>query len=211
MGKAAVKPHVRDAEATKTSILDAAEEEFAKDGLAGARVDAISAKTGVTKAMIYYYYKSKEQLYKAVLERAFTKRVSETEGMDIGGSSAEDALVSWLSSVLDACARNKNMSSIMVYEAVQNRGKYYKQLSISSLYKPLCDILERGMNSGQFREIDPLHAAVNLVGMCAFYFCVHENVKHLWPPGTDPLSPEMSRAHAAEVIDMAVAAVRKQS
>lgn len=38
---------VRDAEATKAQILDAAEEEFAKYGLAGARIDAIAARTGV--------------------------------------------------------------------------------------------------------------------------------------------------------------------
>lgn len=64
-GKAAKQ--VRDAEATKTAILDAAEAEFAQYGLNAAKTEEIAAKTGVTKAMIYYYFKSKEDLYVAVV------------------------------------------------------------------------------------------------------------------------------------------------
>ncbi len=60
---------VRNPEATKTQILDAAEEEFARYGLAGARTEPIAANTGVTKAMIHYYFGTKEELYQAVLKR----------------------------------------------------------------------------------------------------------------------------------------------
>lgn len=54
---------VRDPEATKVQILDAAESEFAKHGLSGAWTEAIASRSGVTKAMIYYYLESKEGLY----------------------------------------------------------------------------------------------------------------------------------------------------
>ena len=63
----------RDAEATQASILDAAEEEFARHGLKAARTETIAARTGVTKAMIYYF-QSKEKLYQAVLDRAFSDK-----------------------------------------------------------------------------------------------------------------------------------------
>ncbi|WP_036487439.1 TetR/AcrR family transcriptional regulator [Myxosarcina sp. GI1] len=46
----------RDSEATQTEILDAAVEEFALQGLNNARIETIAANTGVTKAMIYYYF-----------------------------------------------------------------------------------------------------------------------------------------------------------
>ncbi len=60
-----------DAPATRDRILDAAERAFADGGFAGARVDAIAAEAGVNKAMLYYYFASKEGLYRAVLERVF--------------------------------------------------------------------------------------------------------------------------------------------
>src|SRR5215469_3322703 len=59
---------------SRAKILAAAERAFARDGLAGARTDAIAAQAKVNKALLYYYFKSKEQLYEAVIEehmRAF--------------------------------------------------------------------------------------------------------------------------------------------
>jgi TetR/AcrR family transcriptional regulator len=60
---------IRDAEVTQQQILDAAEVEFAKHGLHGARLSAIAIRTKITTAMIHYYFDNKEGLYKAVLQR----------------------------------------------------------------------------------------------------------------------------------------------
>lgn len=62
----------RDAARTKAEILDVATVEFARAGYAGARVDEIAARTRTTKRMIYYYFGGKEQLFTAVLERAYS-------------------------------------------------------------------------------------------------------------------------------------------
>src|ERR1700733_2707759 len=61
----------RAADATRANILSVAMEEFADKGLSGARVDEIAERTHTTKRMIYYYFGSKEGLYRAVLEEAF--------------------------------------------------------------------------------------------------------------------------------------------
>ena len=52
---------------TRATILKAAEQVYAERGLAGARTDAIAAAAGVNKALLYYYFKSKEELYQAVV------------------------------------------------------------------------------------------------------------------------------------------------
>jgi AcrR family transcriptional regulator len=57
----------RDAERTQQRILAAALHEFSAKGIAGARVDAIAARAGVNKRMLYYYFGSKEGLFQAVL------------------------------------------------------------------------------------------------------------------------------------------------
>ena len=71
------EPPPRNASATPsgraTEILDVATAEFADRGYAGARVDEIAARTRTTKRMIYYYFGGKEQLYIAVLERAYAR------------------------------------------------------------------------------------------------------------------------------------------
>src|ERR1700744_4857290 len=58
---------------TRVAILTAAANIFAKDGLAGARTDAIAAAAGVNKALLYYYFRSKESLYEAVVDDQFAE------------------------------------------------------------------------------------------------------------------------------------------
>lgn len=53
---------IRDAEVTQQQILDAAEIEFARHGLKGARLSAIAERASITTAMIHYYFENKEGL-----------------------------------------------------------------------------------------------------------------------------------------------------
>jgi AcrR family transcriptional regulator len=61
----------RHAETTKAAILEAALREFAEQGLAGARMEEIARAAAVNKALLYYYFESKERLFAGVIERTF--------------------------------------------------------------------------------------------------------------------------------------------
>jgi len=76
----------RDPEATKAKILAAAVREFSAKGISGARVDAIAARARVNKRMLYYYFESKDGLFREILRRRLVERsatirdlVSETD------------------------------------------------------------------------------------------------------------------------------------
>src|SRR5437899_6105105 len=58
-------------EQSRAAILEAGVQEFAREGAAGARTDAIARAAGVNKALLYYYFKDKEALYGAVLDQVF--------------------------------------------------------------------------------------------------------------------------------------------
>ena len=66
----------RDSAATQERILAAATTEFAAKGIAGARVDDIAAAAGVNKRMLYYYFGSKEELFREILRRKLAERVA---------------------------------------------------------------------------------------------------------------------------------------
>ena len=197
----------RDAELTRAAILDAAEEEFAKSGLAGARTDAIAARTGVTKAMIYYYFSGKEELYQAVLDRAFGSRIEDIKNIVDTVDEPEEALKQVLGYFLSRAQHNPNFSGIMFHEAMQNKGKFYKETGLPTLYQKVAEVLQRGIESGVFRPLDAMHTAVNIVGLSAFYFCAHENLKHLWP-GQLMLGQEMVEQHKDEAMKLIMIGVR---
>ena len=89
---AAPQARQRDAERTRSEILDVATREFAEHGLAGARVDEIAARTRTTKRMIYYYFGGKEQLYIAVLERAYARIRAVEREVDVDHLDPLDAI-----------------------------------------------------------------------------------------------------------------------
>src|SRR5512133_2284646 len=67
---------------SRDSLLEAATEVFRTEGYAGARVDEIARRAGANKAMIYYHFRSKHGLYKAVLAQIFGKLLAELDRLE---------------------------------------------------------------------------------------------------------------------------------
>ena len=197
----------RNSEATRNQLLDAAEAEFAVTGLIAARMDAIAAQTGVTKATNYYYFSSKEELYRAVLGRCWVEAMEMMAQLQLDCLPPDAALVRLLEQLLCCMTENPRIGSILSLEAIQNQGKYYPKQLGDLLYGTIVEILERGMTTGAFRQLEPRHTAVNIVGTCTFYFTAQENLKYMWP-GKRLLGKELLQRHTQESIDLIMAGVR---
>lgn len=202
-----VKP-VRDAEVTQAVILTAAEEEFAQHGFTAARTEAIAAKTGVAKSMIYYYFKDKEGLYRAVLQRSHADLIQTLQQLELEHLSPDTALEKFLRALLDCVSRNPKLPTIMFHEAVQNQGKYYKDSDSVSIDATLVAILEKGVSAGVFRQLDPFQSAINIMGTCLFYFIGAGNIQQ-FPQGKRLLSKAMLEQHTQEAIALILAGVRQ--
>ena len=199
---------VRDAQATQAVILAAAEEEFAQHGFTAARTEAIAAKTGVAKSMIYYYFKDKEGLYQAVLERSHADLLQTAQKLQLEHLSPEVALEKFLRALLDCVSRNPKLPTIMFHEAMQNQGKYYKCSSSVNIDTALIAILEQGVAAGVFRPLDPFQSAINIMGTCLFYFIGAGNIQQ-FPQGKRLLSKAMLEKHTREAIALILAGVRQ--
>lgn len=190
---------IRDAQATQAVILSAAEEEFAQQGFRAARTETIAAKTGVAKSMIYYYFKDKEGLYQEVLKRSHTELLQTVEKLKLEHLSPEVALEEFLKALLDCVSRNPKLPTIMFHEAVQNQGKYYKNTSSVSIDITLVKILEKGVSTGVFRQLDPFHSAINIMGTCLYYFIGTGNIQQ-FSQEKQLLSKAMLKQHTQEAI-----------
>ncbi len=98
-------------------ILDAAERAFSEQGLAGARVAAIAAEADVNKAMLYYYYGSKDGLYKAVVERVADAVVAMAEqALGRPDLPPEERLVAFVEGYRDLLASRPKVLRIVIHE-----------------------------------------------------------------------------------------------
>ena len=195
---------VRDAEATKAQILNAAMEEFAKHGLSGAKTEAIASGSGVTKAMIYYYFQSKEGLYQAVLHQLDFPINDMLRETNLHNLPPAEALKEVIGAAIAYRFQHPHLGMILFQEANQNQGKYYKQTNWQEGFQQVINILERGIIEGCFRSVDPFLTAIHIAAVCTFYFDAYENLKYM-KPDLDLRNSEIVDNYTQQTINLILA------
>jgi len=193
------RKQTRDREVTLPAVLAAAEIEFATHGFTAARTERIAARANVVKGMIFHYFKNKEGLYEAVLERAYQPFSEALDKSLDTNLSATNALLTFVDRLVTVMIKNPLFPAIFMLESIQGGGEHFRKLGMPSLYKRLETLLKRGIAAGEFRKLDPCHGAINIIGLCGFYFCAANNFPQR-PKGRDPLNRASLRTHAAEVL-----------
>jgi TetR/AcrR family transcriptional regulator len=193
--------HAR-AEETKAAILRVAADSFATGGLAGARTEAIARAAGVNKALLHYYFKSKEGLYSAVLEqhmKEFSRRAQET--LAAAGSGREKVL----------CFVNLHFDFVsarpyypLLFQHLMMTGGHPLKRLMRKYLLPVAAALIRviadGVRRREFRRVDPAHMAVSLVGVTVFYFSAAPIVRVL--RGVEPFEAENLRQRKEHVLEL---------
>ena len=194
------RTHKRDREVTIPAILAAAEIEFATNGFTATRTESIATRANVVKGLIFHYFKSKEGLYEAVLVRAYETLSEALDKSSDQNLSATDALLTFVERLLATWTEHPLWPTIFMLESIQGGGERVRKLGMPSLYSQVEVLLKNGIASGEFREMDPGHGAINIVGLCGFYFCAANNISHIPGRSRNPLSKQSLARHTAEVI-----------
>lgn len=187
----------RDKGAAIAAILSAAEAEFAHYGLLGARVEAIAKAAGVTKGLVFHYFESKENLFEEVLRLANEPLQAVLAEAESSSAPPPELLRLLVDRFLHVVREHPIPHLIYIRESIQNNGVHYRKLKVPSLYEAIERVLDKGVKQGYFRKLDVAHAAINIVGLCVFYFCAANN--HSEPNLTDPFDERSMERHAKEV------------
>ena len=163
----------QDPEGTRLNIIDVASEEFALNGLSGARIDEIAAKTRASKRMIYYYFGDKEGLYLAVLENAYRKVREGEAKLDIDGLSPLDALRRLVEFTFDHHHKHEDFIRMVMIENIHHaeyleKSQVIRQLNVTAI-GTIETLYERGVKEGLFRRgLDPLELHWQISALCFF-------------------------------------------
>jgi TetR/AcrR family transcriptional regulator len=186
---------------TVQRILRTAEGVFAEQGLAGARIDAIARAARVNKALLYYYFGSKEALHRATLEMLFTElRAQAGTALERPAAPAEQVL-GYVNGFFDFVLAHPNYPRLVQRE-VMGRGPglaWIVQEYFQPLYRRLTVAVRGGAESGSFRRVDPPQTVLTIIAMTAFYFAAAPVLAELWQ--CDPLTPARVAARRQAVLD----------
>jgi AcrR family transcriptional regulator len=170
---APAEPRTNDPERTRADIIEVATREFSEKGLAGARIDLIAEAMRTSKRMIYYYFGSKEGLYIAVLEAAYSRMRSIESELHLEDLAPEDALRKLVGFTVDYQLAHPEFIRLVMNENM-HRGQYLAQSkTIQRLNVPaiegLRQVLERGRREGVFRSgLDPLDLHMSISALSVF-------------------------------------------
>jgi TetR/AcrR family transcriptional regulator len=170
-----MKPkRTRDSQKSKEDILNAAEAEFAEKGIYGTRVDEIATRANINKRMIYEYFGSKEELYKAVLVTVYS-RLSRKE-MDVlcENISCTEAIKKIIKLYFEFLRDNPTYVSLILWENL-NKGKYIQGIDFKNIKEPsielLKKIIDRGIAERTFRDdVDTNQVILSILTYSFSYF-----------------------------------------
>lgn len=196
---------------SRSRILDAALSEFSANGLAGARTDRIANAAGVNKALLYYYFESKENLYIAALEMISAKIRDRTLAVFLRESSPGERVLRSALEHFDRILTQHEFQGLMQQEMIRlHKGESGAlPILVKRVFAPVMTMYQamvrEGIASGELIEAEWMQIHLATLGANIFYFLSAPVWRILLP--YEPFSPdalELRRKSLVEFLGQAI-------
>jgi TetR/AcrR family transcriptional regulator len=200
----------RPARVSPDRILAAAAVEFAARGFGGARVDRIARRARVNKAMLYYHFHSKQELYRALLRRTFTLTAARMQAIaDSDAPPAEkvDRVIAGLAALI---RDQEFFPAIMMREVAEGGARLDREtlLTLAAVPSAVAAIVQEGVATGAFRDVNPLFAYFGMLAPIVFYLAagpIRKELGALHPAAFQPLAIDDFVLHMQDTVRRALA------
>ena len=151
---------------TEEKIYEAARRIFILKGMDGARMQEIADEAGMNKALLHYYFRSKENLFKAVFKDIFSKFLSRTKENFRSDISGKEKISALIDNYVDMIHANPYVPQFIINE-INRDPRMLKEMMFESGVEPEA-LLNLFVDRSQHLNIDPRHIIVSILGMVIF-------------------------------------------
>lgn len=188
----------------KRDILEVARREFVENGLSGARVNEIAARTQTSKRMIYYYFSDKEGLYRAVLEDAYAGIRALEQTLELSELPPPAALAALVGFTFDYHADHPEFVRLVMVENIHHARHLKLSQTIGRLNLPAIDMIRslyrRGVETQAFRPgLDPIDVHLTISALSFYNVSNRATIHQVF--GHDMADPEARARRRASVIE----------
>jgi AcrR family transcriptional regulator len=158
-------------ENTEEKILNAAQTVFTRKGMDGARMQEIANEAGINKALLHYYFRSKQKLFEAIFSVIFSKAFPNIEQFLTSDIPVEKKLGQFIEKYIDLLLKNPYLPTFILKEI--NRDPEFLAKVIRNQGANPQNILktfEKEMDAGNIKRIDPRELMINVIGLSVFPF-----------------------------------------
>ncbi len=205
-------PRRRDAEATRARILKAASTEFARHGFAGARGERVAQRARSSERMVYYYFGSKDELFRAVLENAYAQLRDAERGIRLDPDDPWKALEQFCRFVWRYYLEHPEFISLLNTENLYRARHLRRSARLGELVSPVAKLLSAmladGARKGVFRDdIDEIELYVAIASLG--YFCLSNRHTLSAVLGRDVAGPDVLERYWSGALRMINGYVRR--
>lgn len=196
----------RNAEATRSALVDAAAELFAARGFDGVSLDEVAREARVNKAMVSYHFGGKEALYQAILHGDIDPTADALVALAPLDLPADEKLRRFIAIFGGLHSRRPNLSRLVMRELLSAGMHLDEALAprFQAVFQTLHEIIAQGIREGVFRPVDPLLTHQTITGALVFFFAVAPFRDRLLRtgriPGAAAPDPEAYIAHVQTLV-----------
>lgn len=157
---------------TEQKIFDAAHEVFLQRGLDGAKMQEIADRAGINKALLHYYYRTKEKLYETVAKAILTRNVPMIRRIIESELPLQEKIEKFVDQYITVISQNHYLPIFLISEMNKHPDRFFETVIPKNFPKPqkFIEQVEEEVEKGTIRPIDARHLVVNLMSMCLFPF-----------------------------------------
>ncbi len=195
---------------TSNKILEAATLEFEEKGYNGARMQAIADRAGINKALLHYYYKSKDTLFQIIIERAFKVFIPKIVSVFDEETDLFSTIERFTSSYIEVYIQNPRVPGFITQEINNNPERLVNLIKSSGVKVEIFKTkIKQAVNEGLIIDIDPIQLIVNIISLCLFPFVARPIVTKLILNEDKIDFDEFTEARKKEVAEFIIKAIRK--
>jgi TetR/AcrR family transcriptional regulator len=156
---------------TEKLILDAAKNVFLRKGLDGARMQEIADEAGINKALLHYYFRSKDKLFETIFQEAFKQFLPRVSDLIVSDKPIFEKIWGFVETYIDMLMANPHVPIFILSELNHNPDRLiniFQGFGIQPQF--FAAQIQKEIDAGVIRPVNPRHLIVNMLAMCVFPF-----------------------------------------
>ena len=156
---------------TEKKILDAAKIVFLEKGFDGARMQEIADEAKINKALLHYYFRSKDKLFDAIFREAFQQFLPKIAEIMMTQQPLFEKLEIFVDSYITMLSNNPHLPSFVMHEINRNPERIVNIIKGSGIKPEYLEMaIQKDVKAGIIMPVKPIHLIVNIIAMCLFPF-----------------------------------------
>ena len=196
---------------TEKKILDAAKVVFLKKGFDGARMQEIADEAKINKALVHYYFRSKDKLFDAIFREAFQQFLPQIAEIMTTQKPLFEILEIFVDSYITMLSNNPHLPSFVMHEINRNPERIVNIIKSSGI-KPeyLEKAIQKEIKAGIINPIKPIHLIINIIAMCLFPFMARPIIQGFMFNGSSEAYKKFLSERKKEVTSFIINSIRKK-